>query len=96
MATITINYLPQDVLVALARGAAEHHDSIEDEARRILMRFFADSRGQAQQTWARRQADLYRYGKMLSVTSNPVSVLRSQRLERDAMIGGPDPTEIVR
>lgn len=86
MATIIIDNIPKDVMVALARGAAENGDAIEDEARRVLMRIFSDSRGQAQQAWARKQADLYRWSKMLVVSVSPVEILRTQRLDRDDLI----------
>lgn len=86
MIAITITGLSRDILVALARGAAEHGDTIEDEARRVLQRLFGDTRGQAQQSWARRQMDLHRWSKMPSVRTSPIELLRVQRLDRDAMI----------
>ncbi|WP_406856813.1 hypothetical protein ABEG18_04035 [Alsobacter sp. KACC 23698] len=93
MATITIQNLPQDVLVALARSAAHSDGIIEDEARRALVRLFSDARLGPQRTWARAQLDQYRYSKMPSVKRSANEVLRGLRMERDRLIG--DAFEVV-
>jgi plasmid stability protein len=87
MANITIQNLPQDVLVALARSASQNDGTIEEEARRALIRLFSDARLGPQRTWARAQVDQYRYSKMPALKRSAIEILRGHRLERDRLIG---------
>lgn len=86
MGALTIRNIPDALIAAIKRRAADGGVSMEQEIRRLLHATYTDDRAARGRAWAHRQLARLKRGELPKSARESATVIRSMRKERTERI----------